>query len=118
LRLLLRLHNTDNIAPPQNHLILYLYLAFPSWLGSGKLLASYYYKDIESLAEVTDYPGGFAVVKADFGRMHLFASEAREDILRRMQEEAANHTGLTLRRKQAEISDRQLRDTWALMPSL
>ena len=72
-----------------------------SVLGSGKVLASYYYKDIENLAEVTDYPGGFAVVKADFGRMHLFASEAREEILRRMQEEALNHTGLTLRRKQA-----------------
>ena len=77
--------------------------------GSGKLLASYYYKDIESLAEVTDYPGGFAVVKADFGRMHLFASEAREDILRRMQEEAVNHTGLTLRRKQAGHTKRRFR---------
>ncbi len=55
---------------------------------------------------MTDYPGGFAVVKADFGRMHLFASEAREDILRRMQEEALNHTGLTLRRKQAGLTGR------------
>jgi DnaJ family protein C protein 13 len=72
--------------------------------GSGKVLASYYYKDIESLAELTDYPGGFAVVKADFGRMHLFASEAREEIIRRMQEEAANHTGLTLRRKQVSFA--------------
>ncbi len=77
---------------------------FFSSSGSGKVLASYYYKDIESLAELTDYPGGFAVVKADFGRMHLFASEAREEIIRRMQEEAANHTGLTLRRKQVSFA--------------
>jgi hypothetical protein len=35
--------------------------------------------------------------------MHLFASEAREEIIRRMQEEAANHTGLTLRRKQVSL---------------
>ena len=36
-------------------------------------------------SEVTDYPGGFVIVNTDFGRMHLFASEAREEILRKIQ---------------------------------
>jgi len=33
------------------------------------VLASYYYKDIEGMAEVKDYPGGFVVVCGGFGRM-------------------------------------------------
>ena len=37
------------------------------------MLATYFYKDIDALAEVSDYPGGFVVIKANFGRMHLFA---------------------------------------------
>ena len=35
---------------------------------------------------MTDYPGGFVVVKSEFGRMHLFASEARDEIIRKIQE--------------------------------
>ena len=37
-------------------------------------------------SEVSDYPGGFIIVKAGFGRVHLFASEARDEILRKLQE--------------------------------
>ena len=53
--------------------------------GSNKLLATYFYKDIEAVAEVSDYPGGFVVIKSQFGRMHMFASEGREEIIRRLQ---------------------------------
>lgn len=67
--------------------------------GSGKVLASYYYKDLGGLAEVSDYPGGFVVCKANHGRMHLFACEARDEIIRKLQEEAMNSTGLVLRKK-------------------
>ena len=38
-----------------------------------QVLATYFYKDIDGLAEVSDYPGGFVVIKSNFGRMHLFA---------------------------------------------
>ena len=48
---------------------------------------------------MTDYPGGFVVVKSEFGRMHLFASEARDEIFRKMQEESVNFTGLLVRKK-------------------
>ncbi len=37
-------------------------------------------------SEVSDYPGGFVIVKTEFGRMHLFASEARDEIFRKIQE--------------------------------
>lgn len=67
--------------------------------GSNKLLASYFYKDIDGIAEVSDYPGGFVVVKSQFGRMHFFASEGRDEIIKRLQEAALNHTGLVLRKK-------------------
>lgn len=59
--------------------------------GSNKLLASYFYKDLDGIAEVSDYPGGFVVIKSQFGRMHLFASEGRDEIIKRLQEAAMNH---------------------------
>ena len=43
--------------------------------SSNKLLATYFYKDIEGVSEVSDYPGGFVITKSHFGRMHMFASE-------------------------------------------
>lgn len=33
------------------------------------VLASYYYKDIEGMADIQDCPGGFVVVCGGFGRM-------------------------------------------------
>ena len=41
---------------------------------------------ISDFSEVSDYPGGFVIVKSDFGRMHLFASEGRDEIIRKIQE--------------------------------
>jgi DnaJ family protein C protein 13 len=37
--------------------------------ATNHVLASYCYKDIEGMAEVRDYPGGFVVVCGGFGRM-------------------------------------------------
>ena len=66
--------------------------------SSNKLLATYYYKDMDGISEVSDYPGGFVITKSHFGRMHMFASEGREEIIKRLQEAAANFTGLVVRR--------------------
>ena len=66
--------------------------------SSNKLLATYYYKDMDGISEVLDYPGGFVITKSHFGRMHMFASEGREEIIKRLQEAAANFTGLVVRR--------------------
>lgn len=43
--------------------------------SSNKLLATYFYKDMDGISEVSDYPGGFVITKSHFGRMHMFASE-------------------------------------------
>ena len=43
--------------------------------SSNKLLATYFYKDMDGISEVSDYPGGFVIKKSHFGRMHMFASE-------------------------------------------
>ena len=61
--------------------------------SNNKLLATYFYKDIEAIAEVSDYPGGFVVIKSQFGRMHMFASEGRDEIIRKLQDAAINFTG-------------------------
>ena len=61
--------------------------------SNNKLLATYSYKDIEAIAEVSDYPGGFVVIKSQFGRMHMFASEGRDEIIRKLQDAAINFTG-------------------------
>lgn len=42
---------------------------------SGKKLTSYNYKDIQSVAKVQDYPGGFVIICGTAGRMHFFATD-------------------------------------------
>ena len=49
--------------------------------SSNKLLATYFYKDMDGISEVSDYPGGFVITKSHFGRMHMFASEGEQIIL-------------------------------------
>ena len=50
--------------------------------SSNKLLATYFYKDMDGISEVSDYPGGFVITKSHFGRMHMFASEGEQIISR------------------------------------
>jgi hypothetical protein len=56
----------------------------------------YNYRDIEAMVLVSDYPGGFAVFHGGFGRMHLFALEQRDQLLRRISEHANNYLGIQL----------------------
>ena len=39
------------------------------------------------------------VIKSQFGRLHMFASEGKDEIIKRLQEAAMNFTGLLLRKK-------------------
>ena len=36
---------------------------------SGRVICSYYYKDIEGFTQVTGYPGGFAIAHGGFSRL-------------------------------------------------
>ncbi len=61
-----------------------------------RILASYYYKDVASVFEVSDYPGGFIVKDSLYGRLHLFASEGKAEVLQRMAEFAQSHLGIQM----------------------
>mmetsp|Transcript_15543 Transcript_15543/g.46103 ORF Transcript_15543/g.46103 Transcript_15543/m.46103 type:complete len:2307 (-) Transcript_15543:50-6970(-) len=80
-------------------------------LGSkNRVVAKYNYQDIEALVLVSDYPGGFAVFYGGFGRMHLFALENRDQLLRRISEHANNYLGIQLSVKKKTITLDQFRD--------
>ena len=64
--------------------------------GSGKILASYFFKDITALYEVPDYPGGFVIEVGPHGRLHLFAAEARSEILSHILENSQQFIGICL----------------------
>ena len=59
-----------------------------------KILASYYYKDIVGIYDVTDYPGGFVIKESLYGRLHLFAAEAKSEIVSKILEFAQAHVGI------------------------
>jgi DnaJ family protein C protein 13 len=80
-------------------------------LGSrNEVIAKYNYQDIEALVLVSDYPGGFSVFSGGFGRMHLFALENRDQLLRRISEHANNYLGIQLSVRKKTITLDQFRD--------
>ena len=64
--------------------------------GNQKILASYYFKDITALYEVPDYPKGFVIEVGPHGRLHLFAAEARSEILTHILENSQQFIGINL----------------------
>ena len=70
---------------------------------SSKVLCSYEYKDLEGLAEVGNYPGGFVVVHGGFSRLHLFSSENRDEIIKKVQETALVNVGITIKKRKEPI---------------
>ncbi|XP_072547287.1 dnaJ homolog subfamily C member 13 isoform X3 [Salminus brasiliensis] len=64
---------------------------------TNRVICSYDYRSVEGFAEVTDYQGGFCILYGGFSRLHLFASEHREEIIRSAIEHAGNFIGITLR---------------------
>lgn len=64
---------------------------------TSRVLASYYFKDFEGLAMVSDYPGGFVVVCGGFGRLHLFQATNVNEIKQKLLDTAQNSLGITLK---------------------
>uniref|UniRef100_A0AAR2LFU3 J domain-containing protein n=1 Tax=Pygocentrus nattereri TaxID=42514 RepID=A0AAR2LFU3_PYGNA len=64
---------------------------------TNRVICSYDYRSIEGFAEVSDYQGGFCILYGGFSRLHLFASEHRDEIIRSAIEHAGNFIGITLR---------------------
>lgn len=72
--------------------------------ATNKILCSYDFKELEGLAEVSDYPGGFVVVNGGFSRLHLFSSEAKDEIIKKVIEFAYNYIGLNIKKRKDPIN--------------
>ncbi|XP_033855901.3 dnaJ homolog subfamily C member 13 isoform X1 [Acipenser ruthenus] len=71
--------------------------------STNRIHCSYDYRNIEGFAEVSDYQGGFCILYGGFSRLHLFASEQRDDIIKSAIEHAGNYIGITLRTRKDPI---------------
>nr|XP_024215378.1 dnaJ homolog subfamily C member 13 [Halyomorpha halys] len=65
--------------------------------ATNVILASYLYKDIEAIYDVSDINFGFVVVMKQFGRMHLFISTKREELKSKIQEYASSYLGIDIK---------------------
>ncbi|XP_078519994.1 dnaJ homolog subfamily C member 13 isoform X1 [Lissotriton helveticus] len=75
--------------------------------GNNRILCSYDYRNIEGFAELSDYQGGFCIIYGGFSRLHVFASEQREDIFRSAIDHAGNYLGILLRTRKEPIDFEQ-----------
>ncbi|KAH0503542.1 DnaJ-like protein subfamily C member 13 [Microtus ochrogaster] len=64
---------------------------------TNRVLCSYDYRNIEGFVDLSDYQGGFCILYGGFSRLHLFASEQREEIIKSAIEHAGNYIGISLR---------------------
>uniref|UniRef100_A0A3B4AIL1 Uncharacterized protein n=1 Tax=Periophthalmus magnuspinnatus TaxID=409849 RepID=A0A3B4AIL1_9GOBI len=71
---------------------------------TNRVVCSYDYRNIEGFVEVSDYQGGFCILHGGFSRLHLFASEHRDDIIRSAIEHAGNFIGITLRLRKESLT--------------
>ncbi|MEE6519269.1 hypothetical protein FKM82_030930, partial [Ascaphus truei] len=71
--------------------------------SNNRILCSYDYRNVEGFAELSDYQGGFCILYGGFSRLHLFATEQREEIIRSAIEHAGNYIGISLRTRKEPI---------------
>lgn len=75
---------------------------------NGKIICSYLYKDIETVAKVSDLPGGFVISYGGFGRLHMFScspndNSFRDELLKKICETAWQTSGVILHVKKDPI---------------
>ncbi|XP_059584765.1 dnaJ homolog subfamily C member 13 isoform X1 [Alligator mississippiensis] len=75
--------------------------------ATNKVLCSYDYRNIEGFVDLSDYQGGFCIIYGGFSRLHLFASEQREEIIKSAIEHAGNYIGISLRIRKEPIEFEQ-----------
>lgn len=75
--------------------------------GTNRVLASYDYKDIDYIVNLSDAPQGFAVANNGFDRLHMFQCDNRDTLLKSVQEYAANYIGINIRVKKESITCEQ-----------
>eukprot|EP00095_Tigriopus_kingsejongensis_P000308 maker-scaffold292_size219010-snap-gene-0.20 protein:Tk00308 transcript:maker-scaffold292_size219010-snap-gene-0.20-mRNA-1 annotation:"dnaj homolog subfamily c member 13 isoform x1" len=70
------------------------------------ILSSHFYKNIKQIYDVPDYPGGFAIEEHHFGRLHLFASEGKKEIIAGIMDKAASQMSISLGKVESIPFDR------------
>ncbi|CAI2739019.1 unnamed protein product, partial [Dicrocoelium dendriticum] len=63
-----------------------------------------------SVLQITDLPGGIAVVQCGFGRIHVFTVQNPDALINAAFECAQNHLGLQLRRAQFPLTREYCRE--------
>lgn len=69
-----------------------------------KVLCSYNYKDMEGVAEVSDYQAGFVIIYGGFSRLHLFSCDQREELIKKIIDSAYNCIGVSLKNSKEPIT--------------
>ncbi|KAI0215552.1 hypothetical protein LSAT2_032400 [Lamellibrachia satsuma] len=72
--------------------------------ASNRLLCCYDYKDMEGFVQVADYPGGMALIHGGHNRLHLFALEQRDELMRSIQVAAADNIGVSVKLRKEPIT--------------
>lgn len=72
--------------------------------ATRRTLCSYDYKDMEGITQISDCPGGVAVIHGGYSRLHAFALENRDELIKSTQEAAANHVGIGIKQRKDPIT--------------
>ncbi|XP_042237903.1 dnaJ homolog subfamily C member 13-like isoform X4 [Homarus americanus] len=72
--------------------------------ATGAPLASYMFKDIEALVPVSDIPGGLCIQSGGFGRLHIFSTDRRDEILKKVEDNAKKYIGIAITAKKVCIT--------------
>ncbi|CAG2229949.1 DNAJC13 [Mytilus edulis] len=72
--------------------------------STNKILCSYDYKDMEGLILMSgDLPGGVCVAHGGFTRLHLFALDQREALIKGVMESAAAYVGISVKQRKDPV---------------
>lgn len=77
---------------------------------TGAPLASYMFKDIEALVPVTGLPGGLCIQCGGFGRLHIFSTDRRDEILKKVEDNAKKYIGISINAKKVCITLQQAQE--------
>ncbi|KAB7502591.1 DnaJ-like protein subfamily C member 13 [Armadillidium nasatum] len=75
--------------------------------GTGTLLASYYFRDLESIVPVSEIPGGICFQMTNFGRLHIFSVDRRDELIKKIEDNAKKYIGIIISCKKSSISLRK-----------
>uniref|UniRef100_T1HV01 J domain-containing protein n=1 Tax=Rhodnius prolixus TaxID=13249 RepID=T1HV01_RHOPR len=76
-------------------------------IATGHTLATYNFKDIDNILDVTDNNQAFIVSMKPFGRLHMFICPSKEEIKRKVEENAQYYLGIEIIMQNKPISTQQ-----------